>query len=111
MQNILCISAIFLFSLTSAQVGLNIEEARGALDINVEDPYSKEINNQYGLVLPSNDQVNSMASPHNNTLVVGTIFYDIKDKCMKVFYADKKTPTTPKWSSCMLVSSVTPQGE
>ncbi len=111
MQNILCISAIFLFSFSSAQVGMNIEEARGALDINVMDPNTKEAINQYGLVLPSNYSSNQITNPHSHTIVVGTIFFDTGDNCMKVFYVDKKTSTQPIWSPCMMVSTATPQGE
>lgn len=82
---------LFLFSYSKAQVGIGTTTPRGALDIN-ETTTGTSI---HGLVIPKNN-ANAIINPQGETIVPGTIIFDLEEKCLKYF-----RKRTNSWSNCI----------
>lgn len=76
------------------QVGMNIKDPRGALDINNNDT-----TNTMGLVLPTNSDVTTLINPQGGNVVPGTIVYDSTQDCVKYYRK------TEQWSNCIRFST------
>lgn len=93
-KNILIKCYLLLFcSFTIAQVGMPTSEPKGALDLNTDSN-----TNTYGLVLPTTDnpkqKIRNPQDNNNLTSVNGTVVYDSKQDCVRIFQANK-------WSNCL----------
>ena len=62
------------------QVGMNISNPRGALDINKNDR-----TNNMGLILPTTPDVISITTPQGGSVIPGTIVYDSTQDCVKYY--------------------------
>ncbi|WP_333660427.1 hypothetical protein [Chishuiella changwenlii] len=89
MKNLFSLLLLFANIYIFAQIGIGTSTPRGALDIN------SPTESIAGLVLPSNLDATNIKNPEtNNNPVPGTIFYDIKNSCIRLY---KQTNT---WSDC-----------